>query len=489
MIRFHKLPIHRKLIVIIMLVSLSTLLLASSVLLIYDVYQVRQLMSSGLANSAQLLGNRSNAALIFDDPALAGENLQALQELPHLSLGCIYRQDGELFARYNQTNNPKFRCPTKPDVSNNQVDFRHDYMQLTLPIESNEKRLGYIYLRSSLADVSQRIHQQIYVIMVLVLIVGMFALWLSGRLQKVISRPLTEVARVATRIEQHGDYSQRAPAGGDDELGQLSHAFNAMLDTIEKQNLLLTEAKNNLEIQVHDRTCDLEVANKELESFSYSVSHDLRAPLRSISGFTQMIQEDYTNVLDAEGQDLLTRVVNNTQRMSELIDDLLELSRLGRKELHTETVDFDSLVGEVVASLRAGDNQRQIEFKCGALGTVVADQRLLKIAVENILGNAWKYTSKKDKACIEMGKQDIQGKDVFFVKDNGAGFDIAYVDKIFGAFQRLHKCDEFEGTGIGLATVQRIIHRHGGRIWAEAKVDKGASFFFTIPDRDDDLKS
>ena len=239
--------------------------------------------------------------------------------------------------------------------------------------------------------------------------------------------------------------------------------------------------RKQAEAESDRKTVELEHANKELESFSYSVSHDLRAPLRAIAGYSEIILEDYKSKLDDEGQQHLTRIINNTQRMSELINDLLELSRLGRKELTTEAVNFDNLVAEVLKSLKDNSSQREVEFNIGALGVVTADQRLLKIVVENLLDNAWKYTSKNDKTYIEIGKQNIQGEEVFFVKDNGVGFDMAYADNIFGAFQRLHKHADYEGTGIGLLTVQRIIHRHGGRIWAEAEPDKGATFHFTLP--------
>jgi PAS domain S-box-containing protein len=238
--------------------------------------------------------------------------------------------------------------------------------------------------------------------------------------------------------------------------------------------------RKQAEVEADRKSVELEYANKELESFSYSVSHDLRAPLRSINGFSQILLEDHKDRLDEDGQDLLLRVVTNTQRMSELINDLLKLSRLGRKKLTTSPVNFNNIVAEVVKSLKENDDQRDIEFRIDTLGTVLADQQLLKIVIENLLGNAWKYTSKNDKACIEIGKQNIKSEEVFFVKDNGVGFDMSSADKIFDAFQRLHKLDEFEGTGIGLLTVQRIIHRHGGRIWAEAEPNKGATFYFTL---------
>jgi PAS domain S-box-containing protein len=242
--------------------------------------------------------------------------------------------------------------------------------------------------------------------------------------------------------------------------------------------------RKQAEAEARKKTMELEYTNKELESFSYSVSHDLRAPLRSISSFSQILLEDYNNTLDSEGQDLLSRVINNAQRMSELIDDLLELSRLGQKELVTRVVDFDDVVSEVVESLKDNNQQRKIDLKIGKIGTVTADRSLLKIVVENLLDNAWKYTSKTDNACIEIGKQVIDNEEVFFVKDNGIGFSMDYADKIFVAFQRLHDSSEYEGTGIGLLTVQRIIHRHGGRIWVESEPNEGTTFYFTLADTD-----
>lgn len=225
---------------------------------------------------------------------------------------------------------------------------------------------------------------------------------------------------------------------------------------------------------------ELERKNKELEAFSYSVSHDLRAPLRSIDGFSQAFLEDYAHKVDAKGQGFLRRVRAATQRMAELIDDMLQLSRVGRAELHREQTDLSRLAHLVVAELRKNDTDRNIEVKIEGGLLVEADGPLVRIALENLLGNAWKFSSKVSSAKVEFGSADSSDGKVYFVRDNGAGFNKAYAAKLFHPFQRLHSEADFPGTGIGLATVQRVIDRHGGRVWAQGEVGEGATFYFTL---------
>jgi PAS domain S-box-containing protein len=225
---------------------------------------------------------------------------------------------------------------------------------------------------------------------------------------------------------------------------------------------------------------ELEQVNKELEAFSYSVSHDLRAPLRSIDGFSQALLEDYEDKLDEQGKDYLRRVRAATQRMSQLIDDLLNLSRISRTEMHYEEVNLTAIAKAIAAELQKTQPERQVEFVIGENIVARGDSHLLSIVLDNLLRNAWKFTSKHLHARIEFGTIQQDGRLVYYVRDNGAGFDMNYANKLFTPFQRLHKSTEFEGTGIGLATVQRIIHRHGGSVWAEGEVEKGATFYFTL---------
>ena len=235
-----------------------------------------------------------------------------------------------------------------------------------------------------------------------------------------------------------------------------------------------------LDQRVRARTAELEAANKELESFSYSVSHDLRAPLRAINGFSNLLISDYADQLPAEGLDYLDKVKENANKMASLIDDLLTFSRLSRNPLKKRRVDLRGLVVQVIEDLHAETGNRQIKWTIEDLPPCHADPALLKQVYANLIGNALKYTRPRNPAVIEIGSRMLRGQTVYSVRDNGVGFDMRYVGNLFGVFQRLHSESEFEGTGIGLAIVQRIVNRHGGRIWAEGEVDQGATFFFTL---------
>ncbi len=238
-----------------------------------------------------------------------------------------------------------------------------------------------------------------------------------------------------------------------------------------------------LESQVADRTAQLQAANKELESFSHSVSHDLRAPLRAIDGFSRILLEDYDDKLDDDGRDSLHRVCAASQRMGHLIDDMLQLSRLARTEMHSAPVDLSALANTVADELQKAEPARRVEFVVEPNLTAQADANLMRVVLENLIGNAWKFTGKQSAAKIEFGRTTHEGASTFYVRDDGVGFNMGYADKLFGAFQRLHTTAEFPGTGIGLATVQRIIHRHSGRVWAESAVGQGATFYFTLPNQ------
>lgn len=242
----------------------------------------------------------------------------------------------------------------------------------------------------------------------------------------------------------------------------------------------ITERKKT-EHEIFLRTAQLEAANKELEAFSYSVSHDLRSPLRSIDGFSQALLEDCAANLNEQGKSYLHRIRAATQRMGGLIDDLLNLSKVTRAEVHRERLNISNLARAVAEDLRRKQPGREVELEIEDGLEAFGDSRLVRIVLENLLGNAWKFTSKRAQASIEVGAARQNGSAAYFVRDNGAGFDAAYAERLFGAFQRLHATSEFPGTGIGLATVQRIIQRHGGKIWAEGAVDRGATFYFTLP--------
>ncbi|HWF19247.1 MAG TPA: ATP-binding protein, partial [Verrucomicrobiae bacterium] len=236
-----------------------------------------------------------------------------------------------------------------------------------------------------------------------------------------------------------------------------------------------------LELRVEERTRQLQLANAELEAFAYSVSHDLRGPLRSVAGFTEALKDENEERLDAEGREYLGRVLQSCREMDKLIDDLLHLSRLSRVDMKRQPVNLSLLAEGIVAQLRETEPRRRVKVAVAPSLVAPADARLMRIALENLLNNAWKFTGRKRAAQIEFGMLSGPEGSAYFVRDNGAGFDMAYAGKLFGAFQRLHSTHEFPGHGIGLATVQRIINRHGGRTWATGEVDRGAAFYFTLP--------
>ncbi len=235
-----------------------------------------------------------------------------------------------------------------------------------------------------------------------------------------------------------------------------------------------------LNVDLEQHAAELEAANKELEAFSHSVAHDLRAPLVTIAGFTDLLQKNYGTQLDNRGQGHLQRVRDAAARMSQLIDDILHLSQVSYTELQREKADLSNIAHEILAKLRSNQPDRQVEVKV-ALATAQCDPRLMRVALENLLGNAWKFTGKLDQAVIECGMIEHDGEPAYFVRDNGAGFDMAHAHNLFSPFQRLHSESEFSGVGIGLVTVHRIVKRHGGQLWAEAKAGQGATFYFTLP--------
>ena len=258
-------------------------------------------------------------------------------------------------------------------------------------------------------------------------------------------------------------------------------ALSAEIAEREASQAKLRALSAELEERVATRTAQLEVTNKELEAFSYSVSHDLRSPLRAIDGFSNILLEDYKVALDEEAQGFLKQICTSARQMGQLIDDLLAFSRLGRQPLSAQRVDMSGLVAQVLEELQPDLEGRQVDLKRGELPHCFGDRALLKQVITNLLSNALKFTRTREVAQIEIGSERQGNELVYFVKDNGAGFDMRFVGKLFGVFQRLHLAEDYEGTGVGLAIVQRVVTRHGGRVWAMGDVDRGASFYFTLP--------
>ncbi|HXD94578.1 MAG TPA: ATP-binding protein, partial [Bacteroidia bacterium] len=266
-----------------------------------------------------------------------------------------------------------------------------------------------------------------------------------------------------------------------DEVGLLTDAFNQMLTEIHVQTEKLNEFNQTLEQRVKDRTTELEAANKELESFSYSVSHNLRAPARAIHSYATVFLEDYDGKLDDEAKRLINIILKNGKKMGLLIDDLLAFSQLGRKELIKTKLSMDDIVSTIWNELYRAEENRNIQFEISPLPDAYAEKATIQQVWVNLISNALKYTRNKTQTVIKIYAKQKNGETIYCIKDNGSGFDMKYYNKLFGVFQRLHSQEEFEGTGVGLAIVERIINKHGGKIWGEGEVDKGATFYFSLP--------
>ncbi len=465
-----------------MVVCASALLLTCTGFVVYDLATYREILFRNLSIQAQVTGSNSISALVFDDTDSAKRTISALEFAPNILSACIYTADGRPFAVYRRSES--IQLPKSAPIFKGGQErhwLSHESITLVHTIIFHGKLIGFTYIQSSIQPLVNRIEHYLAISVVMLLLSLAVALLLSRIARRSIAEPIQSLARIARHISRNKEYSIRAARGREQgELAELVETFNGMLDQIEERDRSLQASHQKLELRVQQRTAELTAANKELEAFSYSVSHDLRAPLRSIDGFSLALVEDYGEKLDEEAKHHLSRIRAATTRMGLLIDDLLNLARVSRAELDHERVDLTRMAFTIAGDLRNAQPDRKVEFFVEKGLETVGDGRLLRVVLENLLGNAWKYTSKRASARIEFAKRRVNGEQAYFVADDGAGFDPAYAGRLFGAFQRLHGADEFPGTGIGLATVQRIVRRHGGRVWAEGAVGKGATFYFTL---------
>lgn len=488
-----RLPLRWKVVSMMFGVTAISLIVVAVGMLLHQRAEFERQTARKLTLLADVVGLNSTAALAFQDSAAATETLAALSSDEHVMGAALYDARGQLFARYLRRGVALALPGEAPRLEETMFDA--EQAELVRAVVFKGQPIGQVYVVADTAEWSETLWGFIGIVALLVVAILAVAIIVSFWLQRIVTEPVVDLVQLMRRVAQEGDHRVRAEKRADDEMGVLVDGFNTMLEEIGKGRIEIERAQDelqklneDLERRVEERTAQLEAANKELEAFSYSVSHDLRAPLRAIDGFSRILLDEYSTHLDEVGRDSLARVRRAAQRMGALIDDLLKLARVTRTEPVPEDVDLTAVAQEIAESLRSLEPARRVQFdlKPGLRGH--GDSRLLRVALENLLGNAWKFTSKRDDARIEFGArtgtQSDNGAPVYYVRDNGAGFDMQYANKLFGAFQRLHTAEEFPGTGIGLATVQRVVRKHGGRIWAEGEPDRGAAFFFTLGQSD-----
>ena len=465
-----------------LLVSATALLLACVSFFTYDLISVRNALIGSLTTEAQIIGANSVSALTFDDQQAADATLEALNRSPQVLSAAVVSPDGQVFATYSRDGeSPTLSLPVlKPNQDSAQW-WQGSNILVGSRIEFHGQTVGTVYILAETREVLVRARHygMIAAAILLLCLLGAWAITLNYR--RLLAGPLIQLAETARVVTTDRDYSIRAQASPEvEEVSTLVDSFNQMLGQIEQRDHALQLAKQELEQRVQERTRELTAANRELEAFSYSVAHDLRGPLDVIGNIGFLLQHSLREDEDASVRSNVVELLRGTQRMSALIDDLLNLSRASRSGLHTAPIDLSAMVYAIERTLHEGDPKRRVDFRVmqGAHG--LADENLIRIVLENLLRNAWKYSSKVQHARIEFG---FFGKDhecVYFVRDNGAGFDPKLADRLFQPFQRLHPQNEFPGTGIGLATVERIIRRHEGRVWAEGAVGEGTTVYFTL---------
>ncbi|HMG87854.1 MAG TPA: ATP-binding protein [Terracidiphilus sp.] len=464
------------------LVSGVALLLAYLSFLVYDLYSLRQELISSMATEANIMGANTITALLFDDKQAAENTLSALRNAPQVRSAMILRPDGSEFARYLRTTSIQFELTNRLAPGETQRYWTQGrYILLGSRIWFQGGQVGTVYLVAETGDVARRAGRFGLISAGMLIICFAIALLATSAVRHLVTDPLTGLAKTAQIVTRERDYSVRAKIPpSSDELSFLVQSFNEMLEQIQARDRALEATRSDLERRVEERTAELSAANKELEAFSYSVAHDLRGPLQHINNIGFLLHHS-SEGLNQDGRMLINRLLEGASRMSGLIDDLLNLSRASSHPLHRTLIDLSHIADAIASRLQADSKGRDVRFVIAKGARIFADDGLMQVVLDNLLGNAWKYTSRLESAEIEFGYIEEESGTVYFVRDNGAGFNPRYADRLFRPFQRLHSQSEFTGTGVGLATAYRIITRHGGKIWAKGNVDQGATFFFTAP--------
>jgi signal transduction histidine kinase len=463
------------------LVSGIALSLAYVSFLAYNLVTSRQAAIDNLTSEAQIIGANSVSAIVFNLPASAQTTLSALSNSSDVVAAAIYTQSGELFAEYPATGSTPIQpLPLPPGATRASWRSGIDVMVAT-QVFFDRKPVGTVYIQAHLNNLRQQATRYAAITGAILLLCLGVALLVGTVFRRLLSQPIVSLARTARLVSRYRDYSLRfQPTESYNELQSLTEAFNEMLAEIQQRDAALEQARNELELRVEERTAELLAANRELEAFSYTVAHDLRGPLEIISNICYLLQNHDPATPTNANDPMLDRLGASVAEMSNIIDDLLNLSRATSAGLHRKQLDLSALAISILEDLATAHPERNVKTAVQLGCHANADKGLMQIVLQNLLRNAWKFTSRTASAEIEFGCKQNGPETIYFVRDNGAGFDQRMASRLFKPFQRLHAESDFSGTGIGLATVQRIVARHDGKIWATGEVGKGAVFRFTL---------
>ena len=481
--------LNTKLTALIMAVAFFALMVGFTIITALDARHFREELIADSILNAKITAEYCIGDLAFGYQDEASQALEKLSLIGNIDHAVIYDIHENIFASYAH-DGKKFKCksPGIPtSLKETYTKFINAELAIYEPMTYKGKFYGTLHIGVSTTQLTKKIWNRVKLIIILVLCIAIIIFLLTTRVQRLISQPILQLAEITKTIASKQDYSIRSILKRGDEIGVLSDGFNSMIKTLEEKSrerdvatAELIKAHNELEDKVTKRTAELRMANKELEAFTYSASHDLRGPLRRMDGFASLLEQNYSDILDDDGKEYIKKVKNNCQHMTEIIDNLLKLSRIIRQEMDCSAVDMTTLVKEIIKRLQNSEPERQINIIIAKGIEARGDKGLLMESLENLLENAWKFTKKTENPTIEFGMIKKEGQNIYFVKDNGCGFEMKYLHKIFKPFQRLHTMDEFPGTGIGLSTVQRVMERHKGQILAESELNKGSTFSFTL---------
>ncbi len=496
--------IKHKLVLITMVTCIAVLLLAGTVLITLEWTNLRRTMARNLSTQAEMIADNCTAAVAFEDAKDAEETLKSLRVEPSIVLGCVRTASGEDFAHYYRDDVDSSIHP--PEFQKEGRSFSGGFLTVFKGIVLDGDTIGTVCLRSDLYPMYAMLKRNTGIIIAVLLFASLAAYFVSSRLQRIISGPILNLAKVAKVVSEEKDYSARALKQTNDEVGLLIGAFNEMLEQIQQRDLALVDTNEQLEIKVQERTAKLteEVAerkkaeesleklnedlaltvqklrqsNKELQDFAHITAHDLKAPLRAIGTLAHWISTDYANKFDKPGREKVELLVGRAERMSELIDGVLRYSEIGRTRYEEQEVDLNTLLSEVISEVGPPENIEVVVED--ELPTVRCEKMCMMQIFQNLLVNAVKYMDKPE-GRIKVGAVGEENFWKFGVADNGPGIEEKYFEKIFEVFQTLSTRDEVEATGIGLSIVKKIVETYGGKIWVESEVGSGSTFFFTFP--------
>ncbi len=509
--------IQKKVTRLMMITSGISLFIACFAFIIYDAINVYHDLPRQIGTVANILSLELISAVDFRDEQTIRESVNSLKGEHSIIAAGVYNNEGSPTVTYNRDKlSDQIDLPLHMKNAINQHYFKNKHLYVVRRIQLQERYIGAIVIQADISEATTRITKSLIIILFVFMIAIVLTMAFSRKFQKVITIPILQLSEKAQEVSLHKDYSLRVKKLTDDELGLLVDNFNDMLSQIQNRDNSLRKLNEELEERVRRRTEDLikeiqerkiaeeevrklnvelearvvkrteqlEAAYKELESFAYTVSHDLRAPLRHVNGFAQLLEGCYAQNA-AESTEYLGYINESIHKMDCLINDLLSFSRMGRQGMNFVTVAMGPLVQDVIKEFAPEVRERNIVWKIATLPEVTGDPAMLKVVMVNLIGNALKYSRNREVTEININfhLSNDQKEYIFCVKDNGVGFNMKYIDKLYGVFHRLHSENEFEGTGIGLATIRRIIERHMGRTWAEGEVNRGATFYFSLPNQ------